>query len=54
MKNNFEQKAEELFNDIQFYCTEDNKEFIFNTLNMKKGFIKMLEEYINDLKKEIE
>ncbi len=51
--SNFDKKVEELFIDIQFYCTEDDKEFIFGSMNMKKGFIKMLEEYLEDFKKEI-
>jgi len=50
----FEDKAKELFNDIQFYCTEEDKEFIFGSINMKKSFIKLLEDYVVDLKKEIE
>lgn len=54
MDKNFEKKAKELFNDIQFYCTEDTKEFIFGSMNMKKSFIKMLKEYVEDFKKEIE
>jgi len=53
MSKEFEKKAKELFEDIQFYCTEDTGEFIFGSKNMKKSFIKMLEEYIEDFKKEI-
>jgi len=51
--SNFEKKAKELINDIQFYCTEDTKEFIFGTTGMKKDFVKLLEDYVADLKKEI-
>lgn len=51
--SSFEKKAKELFDDIQFYCTEDNKEFIFGSAIMKNSFIKMLEEYVVEFKIEL-
>lgn len=54
MDKKFEDIAKELYGDIEFYCTEDTNEFIFCSKNMKKSFIKMLEEYIEDFKKAIE
>lgn len=54
MDKKFEKKAQELLSDIQFYCIEDTQEFVFGTTNMKKSFIKLLEDYVEDFKKELE
>jgi len=50
MDKKFEDLAKELFNDIQFYCTEDEKDFIFGSVIMKNSFIKLLEDYIVEFK----
>lgn len=54
MNKKFEDLAKELFDDMQFYCTKNNKDFIFGSKNMKKSFIKMLEDYVEDFKKVVE
>jgi len=47
MNEKFEKKARLLFDDMQYYCTED-KQFILRTKSFRNGFINMLKRYIDE------
>lgn len=49
----FEDLAKELLGDILFYQNEESGKFIFGSVNMKKSFIKLLEEYLEDFKEKL-